>query len=155
MPDVWTHKYVATRKRRTPDDGWRIEEKVKVTAGLHFIEGNSSPYFSVTGETWDRADGSTYWREGSCGQVTAEIKALWPELRPALDLHLSDDNGEPMHSLANARYWLGRTKYQDYDRDTLMRHLRITAEEADLLHSQTDDELAVWIDEVGRPRWKS
>jgi hypothetical protein len=80
----------------------------KATAMLHHLEGNARPYFSVTGEVYEKSKwGDHYGREpvmcGCCHEMIAET---WPELAPLIALHLSDDNGQPTHGAANGWYWL-------------------------------------------------
>ncbi len=65
-----------------------------ITAKLHKI-GEQAPYFSVTmaGRDW-----------GGC-QHELVLKHA-PYLKPVVDLHLSTDDGVPMHAVPNAVYWV-------------------------------------------------
>ena len=63
---------------------WRWAE-----TGLHYIKGNSAPYFYTT---------------NGHGAAHSEIEAHFPGLKPFVALHLSDDNGLPLHALPNAWY---------------------------------------------------
>jgi hypothetical protein len=113
-------------------------------------EGNQRPYFSLTGETWEPRKRD---RSGISGAIHDEILAVWPELEPLARLHLSDENGEPMHAIANAIYWAGlstygngrpmspRDEYGRYPVETdesglewspvmLAKHLRVSEDEA-------------------------
>ncbi len=73
---------------------------LKATAGLHFLQGNRLPSFTVTGET--RLNG----REDSCGCLHDDISKAWPVLAPVIVLHLSDSDGQPTYAEANGWYWL-------------------------------------------------
>src|SRR5260370_33599525 len=53
-------------------------------------------YFSMTGEIY-LAGGPLE----SCGCPHDEIAEAFPELRRFIPLHLSDENGEPMHAVEN------------------------------------------------------
>lgn len=103
--------------------------KLTATATLVHLKGNDRPYFSVTGEV------SRGGRVESYGHMPDEIARYLPVFVPVIRVHLSDDHGLPMHAEANAFYWMGQTKYQEYDRDALARHLRITPLEADAMQS--------------------
>lgn len=127
---VWQHK---VRRILTSADG----TKITVEAGLHYLAGNSRPYFSITGEVrYARADkrGRRYYRRGAdaCGCCHDEIlkavadtpaEGLW---RDVIALHLSDDLGQPMHAVANACYHLGIGKYAEANDAQAQSHLRLT-----------------------------
>lgn len=97
---TWTHKVVRTMPYKGKEYGPRAT--ITVEAGLHKLDGNKRPYFSVTGhiQVPDRRDCET----GGC--IHGEILRHWPELAPVVALHLSDDTATPMHSEANGWYWL-------------------------------------------------
>jgi len=59
-------------------------------------------YFSMTGEIY-LAGGPLQ----SCGCPHYEIAESFPELRRFIPLHLSDENGVPMHAVENGWYWAG------------------------------------------------
>jgi hypothetical protein len=66
-----------------------------------------SPYFSITGDIHSRESFSN----GSfiCGGcVHDEILEVAPELKPFVDLHLSNLDGVPMHAVENGFYWLAK-----------------------------------------------
>ena len=87
--------------------------KIKVSYGFRYLQGNTRPYFSITGQTWER--GRYGWKEATSGCIHEEIARYFPELSPLIEWHLVDDNGEPLHYVANALYWLenvhGVSKY--------------------------------------------
>lgn len=93
MTEEWAHKFTDTRVYTGPDYTGPVG--LTVEAGLHKLQGNDRPYFSVTGHTYDAA-----------GCLHDYIRAVWPELQPVIALHLSDDTGWPMHAEANSWYQL-------------------------------------------------
>ena len=103
--------------------------RIKVRADLIHRDGNSNAYFSITGEV-DRRAKNNRWVEESGGCIHEEILTQFPQLKPLCDIHLSDQNGVPMHAYENAGYWAGQTKYQQLDLETLADHLRVTRQEA-------------------------
>ena len=98
-------------------------ERIKVTACLHYIKGNSAPYFSVTAEGFNRRGRETF---GGC--CHDEILKYWPGLAPVIALHLSDDNGAPMYASANGLYHLGVGEYSKRNDTAAMEHFRVDAE---------------------------
>lgn len=104
----------------------------RATSQLVHLDGNARPYFSATFELKHNG------REESGGSDSAGINQHFPQLKPVTKVHLSDDFGVPMHALANGLYWCGSSDYQEYDRDALARHLRITLEEADAVRSYVE-----------------
>lgn len=88
----WSHKLV---RRVSKPTQWDANDYLKVEAGLHYLRGNSLPYFSVTGSTIDT---------GGC--IHDQILAQWPDLAPVIALHLSDIDGMPMHTEGNGWYQL-------------------------------------------------
>lgn len=68
--------------------------------------------FSVTGElyekhgTWTGKAQQLNGREADAGGcIHAELSKAFPKLAPIIALHLSAEDGTPMHALANALYW--------------------------------------------------
>jgi len=78
-----------------------VDEKQKFVAtfGMQWLRGNSQPYFSITGDFFEFGCWSC------CGSAHKEISELLPKLEPLIKWHLCDQNGEPMHYIANAVYW--------------------------------------------------
>ena len=94
-------------KGKAPDGG-------HVTAtGKFYSLGNQAPYFSIT-----TANGCDH---------ESIVKAM-PHLKPLCDIHLSDEHGAPMHALANAQHHA-----DERDVKALIRHLRVTEDEAAML----------------------
>lgn len=130
---TWQHKFTA-RKRvaRTADEMKYINGKeIEVEAGLHYLQGNERPYFSVTCSIYEQARNNR-WMDAGGGAAHEEILKAFPKLAPVIDLHLSDDFGVPMHAVANALYWAGLSRYPDAKNvETLARHLRVSIEAAE------------------------
>ncbi len=95
----WQHKVV----REAPIAGYGPKGFIRVTAGLHYMQGNSLPHFSVTAEIWRRHGAQNC---EAAGQLTREMLAAFPQLAPVVKLHLSDSAGEPMYAVANSWYQL-------------------------------------------------
>jgi hypothetical protein len=148
----WTHRYVKSRK--LPESaGWGKRRTITVTAGLHKLDGNARPYFSVTAEIVNgyntRGDDPTE----ACGAMHDEILRWFPKLAPVVALHLSDDTGAPMYDVENGAYWLGLTKWQAFSAAYVARHFRITEDEAQTLVGLTRSDVEAWV-ETQRPRWQ-
>jgi hypothetical protein len=98
----WPLKLTLSRPYRGSEYTPGQRPTISVTAGLHFIPGNRTPYFSVTGEI--RRGGASDIDRGGC--IYEDILHYWPELAPVVALHSSDENGVPMHAEENGWYWL-------------------------------------------------
>jgi hypothetical protein len=98
----WPLKLTLSRPYRGSEYTPGQRPTISVTAGLHFIPGNRTPYFSVTGEI--RRGGASDIDRGGC--IHEDILHYWPELAPVVALHSSDENGVPMHAEENGWYWL-------------------------------------------------
>ena len=105
-----------------------IKYRIKVKADLIHRDGNSNAYFSITGEV--ERSYRNRWVCELAGCIHKEILAQFPQLKPLCDIHLSDENGVPMHAYENAGYWAGQSKYQTLDIFTLAKHLRISTQQA-------------------------
>jgi hypothetical protein len=73
--------------------------KLVISAKLHSLNGQT-PYFSLT------AAGYVNGRESFGGCCHEEILAQRPDFKIIADLHLSNEDGEPMHAAANGWYWM-------------------------------------------------
>jgi hypothetical protein len=78
-------------------------QRVRATYGMHYIQGNSLPYFSVTGDVQEKGDHG--WTESGGGCCHEAISELFPELVPLIRWHLVDQTGVPSHYMANALYY--------------------------------------------------
>jgi hypothetical protein len=114
----WQHKL---EKTATLADGRRIA----VEAGLRYLEGNDRPYFSVTCSGWDPGHKGRSDFGGCCHDI---ILQAFPQLKPIVDLHLSDNLGVPMHAVANAEYWV-----KEQNQANLIKHLRFKSVPSTLL----------------------
>ena len=146
-------------------------EKLHITAKLYQLQGNSRPYFSVTADLEDRKYGraaENYIVGGGC--MHEDILRHAPEYAPAVALHLSDENGVPMHALDNAWYWAGGVV--PYRREGkpgepavpnapyLASHLRISLADAekiitDVWEGRTSKAGLAAMVEAMKPRWKA
>lgn len=79
--------------------------RIQVKGGLHYIRGNSAPYFSITADIDMSVSGG--WREDSGGCCHDEIERRFPgRFTDLIAMHLSDINGAPMHFEGNGWYQL-------------------------------------------------
>lgn len=87
---------------------WRkdgYEYKGTVFYGMHYIQGNHQPYFSITGETFRRKNGRGRWTDDSGGCLHELIARKKPKLKELIQFHLIAQDGLPMHYVENAWYW--------------------------------------------------
>ena len=137
------------RRKRILVDG--APHVLKVDAKLHQLNGNARPYFSLTGEVWDfrhREDPSM------CGCIHDVILEHFPDLQIIADLHLSDEDGVPMHAVENGWYWYGGTKWQERENVMLASHLRVPIDWAqEIPNGMSKDWFTKTVDSQ-RPRWK-
>lgn len=124
-----------------------IKHRIKVRAQLESL--GQAPYFSITGEIQWQAKNNR-WMEGAGGCIHDEILQHFPQLQLLVDMHLSDENGVPMHAYENAAYWAGQTKYQKFDEMRLAKHLRISPKLADDMMSYITEYWGV-LDEITTP----
>lgn len=126
-------------------------------------------YFSITADLCiDQrfSDGGIF----ACGCLHDEILEVAPELKPFVDLHLSDLDGVPTHAEANGWYWLAKVagisqKYEPAENaDTcfthFLNHSRLKDWEAREVIDKVQkskDPRKVWQKQIDglRPRWKS
>ena len=113
--------------------------KGKAVIRLHYIKGNSEPYWSVTKEITGRRYGSSF------GTLSKEVRRkYWPRQKwidKYIDLHLSGVSGQPMNLVENGKYHAGLCKGMEKERNLehLASHLRISDEEAQRLVDRLDD----------------
>jgi len=122
--------------------------KLEISGGLHYIRGNSAPYFSITADLKRPRGG---WDSGGCQHdlISHYTGGHFDDL---IALHLSDIDGVPMHAVENGWYWLGKTKWQDRNDKVLAEHLRIPLETAKLLAFANKEKFAEYVD-AQRSRW--
>lgn len=83
--------------------------KAQATYGWVLLEGNDSPYFTLTGEGWFKGDRHDDPSMG--GQIPDEILQAFPWLTLISHLHLRDAvTGIPLHALENGWYWFSADK---------------------------------------------
>lgn len=81
--------------------------RLRVTGGLHYLSGNARPHFSITADLDSRAATGGKFIEESGGCLHREIEQHFPgRFSDMIALHLSDDDGTPIHAEANGWYWL-------------------------------------------------
>jgi len=103
--------------------------RIQVRAELVHREGNSNAYFAITGDIIRHAkNGRKVWE--SCGAIHEDIIKHFPQLQLLVDIHLSDEDGVPMHAYANAAYWAGHDKGYEKQTDLLAQHLRVSKDQA-------------------------
>jgi hypothetical protein len=134
------------RGPKTYRDERNALHRITAVGGLHYIRGNTSPYFSLTGSV-DRFERGR-WEDDMGGCIHDELLKHWPELAPLAALHLSDINGAPSYAGENGFYfvaggsfmgaqWLHShgPRYNEAPTDAeragmVARHLRITEADA-------------------------
>lgn len=123
--DTIIAKLTRSRQMRLDPSSTSRPDFIRATAQLHHLEGNERPYFSVTADIWHgsyKPNGWTGFRRfqqgleaDSGGCCHEDILRAWPDLQPLVDLHLADDNGVPMHAVANGWYFYSG-KWHEHDR---------------------------------------
>lgn len=101
----------------------------RVVAQLHQL-GDQKPYFSVTGTIWKGTGVYTDRSDIAGGCLHVDIAKYFPTLKPIIALHLSDEDGVPMHAEANSFYQLagsvGHHFGEQYHGGNSERHFPIT-----------------------------
>jgi len=135
---------------------------------------NGHEVFSLTAEILEK-DKRNRWFGAGGGCCHEHILKLQPDLKPFAELHLSDQDGVPMHAFSNAFYWfagfnggLGQQchggsgssgKPAEDCRRIFCEHLRITAGECAAIVGQmprNEQELQAICEDMSLPaRWKS
>ncbi len=93
---------LAARTRRNVE-GYRVPLTFRVEGGLHYLRGNSKPYFTLT-YTQHRKGFPNQCYSGGAGHE--EILKLYPQFADLAAMHLSDIDGVPMGAEANGWYQL-------------------------------------------------
>lgn len=94
---------VLAAKTLPPGDGYKVPRTLRVEGGLHYIKGNSAPYFSLTYTAHRKGFPNQCWSGGAGHEL---ILKHFPKFADIAALHLSDIDGAPMHDSANAWYYL-------------------------------------------------
>ncbi len=77
------------------------DETMRVWYGFHYIGGNRRPHFSVTADIFDK-----HGRDVGGGCCHDQVSKYFPEVDRLIRWHLVDDDGTPMHYIANGIYWM-------------------------------------------------
>ena len=101
---------------------------IEVIVELVQRDGNDNAYFSTTGEILRHAKNGRKVSD-AWGCIHDDIIKHFPQLQLLVDIHLSDEEGVPMHAYANAAYWAGHDG-KEKDSDTLAKHLRVSKDQA-------------------------
>ena len=124
-----SEKLIAAREwTRTYEEGGK-RYRITARGELVHLDGNASPYFSITGEVVYLARNGRRV-EHSGGAIHEDILRHFPQLAPLVRVHLADDDGVPLHAYVNAGYWAGQTRWGVLDVPKLAKHLRIDEAEA-------------------------
>ncbi len=108
-------------------DTWKEGSKTYkciVQYGMHYIYGNSQPYFSITADTFRKSSKGGRWEEDGGGCQHNLIKSKLPELAELIPYHLSGQDGLPLYYLENGYYW-----YKN-DLDVFKDYVRISMDES-------------------------
>ncbi len=118
---------------------------------------NQAPYYSLTGSTWRN------YRE-DCGGMLHDIIAdrcrNWPELIQTMRWHLADNQGIPMHYIADSVYWwelaTGKREPRPQDKpvDFFSQKIVLGAVAGDpradvlagWLHTHTKESITAWLE---------
>lgn len=100
--------------------------------GLRRI-GSQPPYFFLNYEERD-----VYGKEVGGGCASHQDLGHDPVLQLFQSLHLSDEDGIPVHCFANGWYWLGYTEHQPFNSSLVAEHFRISVGEAVALRAKLD-----------------
>jgi len=117
---------------------------------------NKHDSFAITGGIWSKlpkTDGNHLM--GGC--IHDEILAVRPDLKPFVELHLSDGDGVPMYAIENGWHWYCKERKKGHD------YLRLSKEDAARLDKLIEDRNAsqsqkgIFEDFVAsmKPTWKA
>lgn len=120
---------------------------IEVEYGLEYLKGNDQSYFTITGTEY-RANGKgerdrRYTRgcitSGAIGDRIVKRDKYFTDINT---MHLRYFDGSPMHPIENGLYWLGCTKYEDFNLEQVCDHFMIDEDEAyklrDIIHAEND-----------------
>ena len=130
-----TKKTVSLEAQRPGDLGalpGRKAQFLKPNYGMHYIHGNRRPYFSLTATIYQRHRSGLMEDVGG-GCCHDDIAKSHPELAELVPFHLWDQDGTPMHFVANGTHWLecylGLSRWgkpEEVKSETTLGHLRDT-----------------------------
>jgi hypothetical protein len=108
-------------------------DKLTINIRLNDECKNGHQDFSITGDIYEKGKPRTdkYYLMGGC--IHEEILAVCPELKPFVDLHLSDADGAPMYALENGHHYM-----RESGKEVAMDYLRITEDEYNVLKGAAD-----------------
>lgn len=126
------------------------QERIQVKATVDHIQGNSTPDFSITATISERRGSIGSWRAYGWGCHHEKILKYFPELKPLVDIHLSDHEGKPMYHVENGWYWAIDASVVKYHArepreervHCLARHLRVPEHEAEEVIAHIEKEVA-------------
>lgn len=146
---------------RVLQNGDRV--KMEIRGGPAGNRAGLTPAFAVTGEF--RSKEWKFREAESVGAIHGILLRAFPWAAPIIKLHLSDEEGVPLHAIDNGWYWVGGTRWNKDEvgsppnASNLAKHLRISQDDAQKLidavlgHRMTKDMFATYVD-TQRPRWK-
>ena len=178
---MYSDPTLAARSLPAGTNGYRVPLTFRVEGGLHYLAGNTAPYFTLT-YTQHRAGHPNQCYSGGAGHDV--ILRYFPRFADLAALHLSSIDGVPMYAEANGWYWLAGAlggadeqyhggnngqKLTEADcLDLFAKLCRVTTDEAAAIRDAARDEhdhnpdgwaaaRALWcrIMEGMRPRWKA
>lgn len=152
----------------------RGKEKTVIKISLDDDCRNGHETFSMTADIYEKR-GNNRWVEVGGGCCHEHILGLCPKLAHFVALHLSDQNGVPMHAVSNALYWfagfnggLGQEYHGGSGRDgkspevcrrIFTDHIRATSKQVDAIVAampRNEIEIAVALEDIGFPvQWKA
>lgn len=118
--------YILASKTYT-EDGQTY--RLIVEGGLNYIKGNKKPYFTITANQLVKKGNNRFY-DCAGGCLHEEIsKVFGNKFDDLIKLHLSDIDGQPMHSSENGAYHLGFSNYQGFDIKKASNHFRLSEDE--------------------------
>lgn len=121
---------------------------VDVEYGLEYIKGNKDAYFFITGTEYHankKGERDARYNDCiQCGAIGEYICTLNKNFEDLNSFHGRYADGSPLYPVENGLYWLGCTKYEDFNLEQVCDHFMIDENEAyrlrDIIHNETDKE---------------
>jgi hypothetical protein len=117
---------------------------VQVSYGLRYIKGNQLPYFFAVGSAWEYGNLSA---SPNVAGYLSDLREIDDELKPFVQLHLSDTDGVPIHAIDNGWYW-----YHGGKLETCADALRVKLSDLPT-GMESKKEFSEFVDTL-RPTWK-